>query len=80
MESTIIQTTNQKIKEYHEKEKEEGKEEATVASTRKPQVIQHPKEGIRSRKRIGGNHIPQVTGFQKSKKMPWIMSSTWPEP
>ncbi|MBW0497982.1 hypothetical protein O181_037697 [Austropuccinia psidii MF-1] len=34
-----------KIKEYHAKRKEESKEEAPVASTRKPQANQLPQEG-----------------------------------
>ncbi|MBW0480263.1 hypothetical protein O181_019978 [Austropuccinia psidii MF-1] len=69
-----------KIKEYHAKEREPSKEEAPVASTRKSQVSQPPQEGKKNKKRIGGNHIPQATRFQESKKMPCIMSSTWPEP
>ncbi|MBW0586398.1 hypothetical protein O181_126113 [Austropuccinia psidii MF-1] len=68
-----------KIKEYHSKKKEASKEEAPVASTSKPKANQPPKRGRRTRKRTGENHIPQVTGFQKSKEMPWAMSSTWPE-
>ncbi|MBW0592782.1 hypothetical protein O181_132497 [Austropuccinia psidii MF-1] len=69
-----------KIKEYHAKNKEATKEEAPVASTSKPQANPLPKKGRRTRKRIGENHIPQATGFQKSKRMPWTMYSTWPEP
>ncbi|MBW0476814.1 hypothetical protein O181_016529 [Austropuccinia psidii MF-1] len=68
------------IKEYHAKKKEVSKEEAPVASTRKPQANQLPKEGKKNKKKIGGKHISQVTGSQKSKHMPWKMSSTWPEP
>ncbi|MBW0483830.1 hypothetical protein O181_023545 [Austropuccinia psidii MF-1] len=68
------------IKEYHSKKKEETKEEATVASYSKPQANPLPQEERKKKKRTGGNHIPQVTKFQKSKKMPWTMSSTWPEP
>ncbi|MBW0585156.1 hypothetical protein O181_124871 [Austropuccinia psidii MF-1] len=44
-----------------------------------PKSANLPKKGRRTRKRIGGNHIPQATGFQKSKKMPGTMSSTWPQ-
>ncbi|MBW0503989.1 hypothetical protein O181_043704 [Austropuccinia psidii MF-1] len=69
-----------RIKEYHYKKKEGRKEEAPVPSTRKPQANQLPIKGRRTRKGIGGNHIPQVTGSQKSKKMPWTRSSTGPEP
>ncbi|MBW0522006.1 hypothetical protein O181_061721 [Austropuccinia psidii MF-1] len=69
-----------KTKEYHAKKREENKEEAQVASTRKPQVSQPPQEGKKNKKRIGENHTPQATGFQESKNMQWTMSSTWPEP
>ncbi|MBW0550146.1 hypothetical protein O181_089861 [Austropuccinia psidii MF-1] len=73
-------TQMKKIKEEHSKKKEESKEEAAVASTSKPQANQPPQEGKKNKKIIGGNHIPQVTGFKKSKKMPWTMFSSWPEP
>ncbi|MBW0580632.1 hypothetical protein O181_120347 [Austropuccinia psidii MF-1] len=69
-----------KIKEYRAKKREANKEEATVASTSKPQSTHFPKKGRRKRKRTGENHIPQATGSQKSNKMPWTMSSTWPKP
>ncbi|MBW0540208.1 hypothetical protein O181_079923 [Austropuccinia psidii MF-1] len=69
-----------KIKEYHSKKKEANKEEAPVASTSKPQPTHFPKKGRRTRKRTGENHIPPIKGFQRSKKMSWTMSSTWPEP
>ncbi|MBW0582639.1 hypothetical protein O181_122354 [Austropuccinia psidii MF-1] len=52
-----------KIKEYHSKKREESKEEAPVASNSKPQATQPPQEGKNNKKKIGGNHIPQVTGF-----------------
>ncbi|MBW0520236.1 hypothetical protein O181_059951 [Austropuccinia psidii MF-1] len=39
-----------KIKEYHAKKREESKEEASVASTSKPQANQLPKEGKKSKK------------------------------
>ncbi|MBW0505551.1 hypothetical protein O181_045266 [Austropuccinia psidii MF-1] len=58
-----------KIKEYYSKKK---------AESLKPKNF--PKKGRRTRKRIGGNHIPQTSGSQKSKMMPWPMSSTWPDP
>ncbi|MBW0551709.1 hypothetical protein O181_091424 [Austropuccinia psidii MF-1] len=63
-----------KIKEYHAKKKKKTKEEAPVASTCKPQA------GKKNNKKNLRNHTPQVKGFQKSKKMPWTMSLTWPEP
>ncbi|MBW0499993.1 hypothetical protein O181_039708 [Austropuccinia psidii MF-1] len=65
MESTIIQTSNQK----------EGGNQG-----RSPKPTHFPNKAGRTRKRTGENHIPQSTGFQKSKKMPWTMSSTWLEP
>ncbi|MBW0574043.1 hypothetical protein O181_113758 [Austropuccinia psidii MF-1] len=40
-----------KIKEYHAKKKEERKEEAPVASTRKPQASQLPREGEKNKKK-----------------------------
>ncbi|MBW0586445.1 hypothetical protein O181_126160 [Austropuccinia psidii MF-1] len=64
MESTVIQASNQK---------EGGKQGRSLKPTNLP------KKGRITRKIIGGNHIPQATGFQKSKKMPWTMSSKWPE-
>ncbi|MBW0536999.1 hypothetical protein O181_076714 [Austropuccinia psidii MF-1] len=39
-----------KIKEYHSKNKEASKEDAPVASTRKPQVNQPPQEGKKKKK------------------------------
>ncbi|MBW0582881.1 hypothetical protein O181_122596, partial [Austropuccinia psidii MF-1] len=39
------------IKEYHSKKKEASKEEAPVASTRKPQVNQPPQEGKKNKKK-----------------------------
>ncbi|MBW0589808.1 hypothetical protein O181_129523 [Austropuccinia psidii MF-1] len=51
MESTIIQASNQKIKEYHSKKREESKEEAPVASTSKPQANQLPQEGKKNKKK-----------------------------
>ncbi|MBW0587471.1 hypothetical protein O181_127186 [Austropuccinia psidii MF-1] len=39
-----------KIKEYYSKKKEERKEEAPVASTRKPQANQLPQEGKKNKK------------------------------
>ncbi|MBW0581035.1 hypothetical protein O181_120750 [Austropuccinia psidii MF-1] len=58
MESTIIQTSNQK----------EGGNQG-----RSPKPTHFPKNGRRTRKRTGENHILQVTGFQKSKKMAYTM-------
>ncbi|MBW0578359.1 hypothetical protein O181_118074 [Austropuccinia psidii MF-1] len=79
MQSTVIQALNQNDKEYHSKRREASKEEAPIASTRNLKPTNLPKKGRRTRKIIGGNHIPQGTGFQKSQKMPWTMSSTWTE-
>ncbi|MBW0577675.1 hypothetical protein O181_117390 [Austropuccinia psidii MF-1] len=73
MESTIIQTSNQKYQGVP-CQKEGGNQ------GRSPKPTHFPKKGRRTRKRIGENHIPQATGFQKSKRMPWKMYSTWPEP
>ncbi|MBW0592303.1 hypothetical protein O181_132018 [Austropuccinia psidii MF-1] len=69
-----------KMKKYHAQKKEASKEEAPVASTSRPQVNQLPQQGKNNKKKIGGNHILQVTRSQKFKKMSWTMSSTWPEP
>ncbi|MBW0569620.1 hypothetical protein O181_109335 [Austropuccinia psidii MF-1] len=52
-----------KIKEYPSKKKQGSKEEAPVASTSKPQGNQPPQEGKKNKKRIGGNHVPQATGY-----------------
>ncbi|MBW0592807.1 hypothetical protein O181_132522 [Austropuccinia psidii MF-1] len=71
MESTIIQTSNQKYQGLPF-QKEGGNQ------GRSPKPTHFPKKGRRTRKRTEENHIPQVTGFQKSRKMPWTMSSTWP--
>ncbi|MBW0508772.1 hypothetical protein O181_048487 [Austropuccinia psidii MF-1] len=66
MESTIIQTSNQKDQGIP-CQKEGGNQGRS------------PKKGRRTRKRTGENHITQVTGFQKYNKMPSTMSSTLPE-
>ncbi|MBW0511541.1 hypothetical protein O181_051256 [Austropuccinia psidii MF-1] len=68
-----------RIKEYHSKNREASKEEAQklLPASLKPTNL--CKKGIRTRKRIEGNHIPQATGFKNLKTMPWTMSSTWPE-
>ncbi|MBW0571934.1 hypothetical protein O181_111649, partial [Austropuccinia psidii MF-1] len=50
-ECTIIQTSDQKIKKYHAKKKEETKEEDPVASTRKPQANPLPQEGKKNNKK-----------------------------
>ncbi|MBW0519684.1 hypothetical protein O181_059399 [Austropuccinia psidii MF-1] len=73
MESTIIQTSNQKDQGIP-CQKEEGNQ------GRSPKLTHFPKKGRTTRKITGESHIPQVTGFQKYKKIPWKMSSTWPEP
>ncbi|MBW0592976.1 hypothetical protein O181_132691 [Austropuccinia psidii MF-1] len=70
-ESTLIQTSNQKDQGVP-CQKEGGNQ------GRSPKPGHFPKKGRRTRKRIGKKHIPQATGFQKSKRMPWTMYSTWP--
>ncbi|MBW0462548.1 hypothetical protein O181_002263 [Austropuccinia psidii MF-1] len=67
-----------KIKDWHNEKREVTKEEAQqlLTESHKPAIL--PKKGRGTRKRIGGSHMPQVKGFQTSKKMPWTMSSTWP--
>ncbi|MBW0502148.1 hypothetical protein O181_041863 [Austropuccinia psidii MF-1] len=73
MESTIIKNSNKKDQGVP-CQKEGG------SQGRSPKPTHFPNKGRRTRKRTGENHIPKATGFQKSKKMPWTMSSTWPEP
>ncbi|MBW0483272.1 hypothetical protein O181_022987 [Austropuccinia psidii MF-1] len=52
MEFTIIQTSNKKkIKDWQNKMWEESKEEAPVASIRKPQAIQPSQEGKKNKKK-----------------------------
>ncbi|MBW0480783.1 hypothetical protein O181_020498 [Austropuccinia psidii MF-1] len=51
MGSTIVQTSNQKVKDYHAKKKEATKEEALVASTSKPQANPLPQEGKKNKKK-----------------------------
>ncbi|MBW0555832.1 hypothetical protein O181_095547 [Austropuccinia psidii MF-1] len=80
MESIVIQASNQKDKGVP-LQKEGGKQGRSPSSfyqhaSSQPTSTRREEEQER---RIGGNHIPQATGFQKSKKMPWTMSSTWPE-
>ncbi|MBW0491711.1 hypothetical protein O181_031426 [Austropuccinia psidii MF-1] len=67
------------IKDYHSIKRETSKEEAQVASTSKPQANQPPEEGKNNMKKNWRKPYSQATGFQKSKKIPWTMSSTWPE-
>ncbi|MBW0500064.1 hypothetical protein O181_039779 [Austropuccinia psidii MF-1] len=45
MGSIIIQNSNKKIKDWHNKNSEESKEEDPVAYARKPQASQPPQEG-----------------------------------
>ncbi|MBW0461744.1 hypothetical protein O181_001459 [Austropuccinia psidii MF-1] len=45
-----------KIKDWHNTKREARKEEAPVASTSKPKVVQPPQEGRKNKKRTGGNH------------------------
>ncbi|MBW0589754.1 hypothetical protein O181_129469 [Austropuccinia psidii MF-1] len=73
MESTVIQASNQKDQGVlHQKE---GGNQG-----RSPKPTHFPKKGRRTRKIIGENNIPQATVFKESKRMPWTMSSAWPEP
>ncbi|MBW0513495.1 hypothetical protein O181_053210 [Austropuccinia psidii MF-1] len=51
MESTIIQALNQEDKGIPFQKKEASKEEAPVASTRKPQANQLPQEGKKNKKK-----------------------------
>ncbi|MBW0515338.1 hypothetical protein O181_055053 [Austropuccinia psidii MF-1] len=51
MESTIVQNSNKKIKEWHNTKRETSKQEAPVASTSKPQVNQPPQEGKKKNKK-----------------------------
>ncbi|MBW0489392.1 hypothetical protein O181_029107 [Austropuccinia psidii MF-1] len=69
MESTIIQTSNKKDQGVpcHKEGGNQG---------RSPKPTHFPKKGRRTRKRTGENHIPKVTGFQKSKKMPWCQAES----
>ncbi|MBW0582426.1 hypothetical protein O181_122141 [Austropuccinia psidii MF-1] len=50
MESTVIQASKKKIKEFHCKKRESSKEEAPVAYTSKPQANQPPQEGKKNKK------------------------------
>ncbi|MBW0590863.1 hypothetical protein O181_130578 [Austropuccinia psidii MF-1] len=67
MESTIIQSSNKKYQGVPCQKEEDNQGRS-------------PKKGRRKRKRNGENHNPHTTGFQKYKRMPWTMYSTWPEP
>ncbi|MBW0521703.1 hypothetical protein O181_061418 [Austropuccinia psidii MF-1] len=49
MESTIIQTSNQKIKAWHNQRREASKEKAPLASTSKPQASQPSQEGKKNK-------------------------------
>ncbi|MBW0500285.1 hypothetical protein O181_040000 [Austropuccinia psidii MF-1] len=62
-----------KIKEYHAKKREAGKEEAPVASTSTPQSNQLCQE-LKKKNRKNWRKP-----YSPSYKMPWKMSSTWPE-
>ncbi|MBW0490264.1 hypothetical protein O181_029979 [Austropuccinia psidii MF-1] len=76
MESTIIQSSNQKIKENHSKKKEE----APVASTSKPKVSQPPQEWKKKKKENWRKpYFPSYT-IPRIQKMLWTMSSSWTEP
>ncbi|MBW0582550.1 hypothetical protein O181_122265 [Austropuccinia psidii MF-1] len=58
MESTVIQASNKKTKEYHSEKREASKEVAPVASTSKPQVNQPPQEGKNKKKNWRKPYFP----------------------
>ncbi|MBW0500159.1 hypothetical protein O181_039874 [Austropuccinia psidii MF-1] len=62
-----------RIKEWHNKTREETKGEAPVSSTRKPEANKPPQEEKTTRKIIGENYIPPVPGSQESKQITWKM-------
>ncbi|MBW0474651.1 hypothetical protein O181_014366 [Austropuccinia psidii MF-1] len=68
-----------KMKERHTKRKEASKEEAPVDPIRKPQAKNLLQEGKNKRKNWKKAY-PPASASQESKKMPWKMSSAWPEP
>ncbi|MBW0583374.1 hypothetical protein O181_123089 [Austropuccinia psidii MF-1] len=68
-----------KIKEYHSKKREASREEDPVASTSKPQANQPPQEGKKNKKKNWRNQYSPSYRIPKSKKIPWTMSSKWPE-
>ncbi|MBW0592052.1 hypothetical protein O181_131767 [Austropuccinia psidii MF-1] len=74
MESTIIQTLNQKYQGVP-CQKEGGNQGRSLSSfyQKSPSQPTSSRREEEKEKRTGENHIPQVTGFQKSKKMPWTM-------
>ncbi|MBW0507498.1 hypothetical protein O181_047213 [Austropuccinia psidii MF-1] len=67
------------IKEYHDKKKEETKEEAPVASTSKPQGNPLPQEGKKDKKKNWRKPYSPSYGIPNSKRIPWTMYSTWSE-
>ncbi|MBW0460985.1 hypothetical protein O181_000700 [Austropuccinia psidii MF-1] len=68
-----------KIKEYHSKKRKAFKEGDPVASIRKPQANQPPQEGNYNKNKKWRKPYSLSYRIPKSKKMQWIMSSTWPE-
>ncbi|MBW0582410.1 hypothetical protein O181_122125 [Austropuccinia psidii MF-1] len=62
------------IKEYRAKKKEASKDEDPVASTRKPQANPLPQEGKKNKKKNWRKPYSPIY------RIPWKMSSTWPEP
>ncbi|MBW0536095.1 hypothetical protein O181_075810 [Austropuccinia psidii MF-1] len=80
MESTVIQGSNQKDQGVA-LQKESGKQGRSPSSFYEQSSSQPTTQTgeEEQEKKMEGNHIPQATRFQSSKKMPWTMSSTWPE-
>ncbi|MBW0549098.1 hypothetical protein O181_088813 [Austropuccinia psidii MF-1] len=66
MESTIIQTSNKKVKEYHTKKKEASKEEAPVASTSKPQTS--PKREEEQEQELEETIFPKLQDSKSPKR------------
>ncbi|MBW0566145.1 hypothetical protein O181_105860 [Austropuccinia psidii MF-1] len=80
MESTVIQASNPKDQGVP-LQKEGGKQGRSPSSFYQQASSQptSPRGEEEQEKELEETNIPQPTGFQKSKKMPWTMSSTWPE-
>ncbi|MBW0487681.1 hypothetical protein O181_027396 [Austropuccinia psidii MF-1] len=78
----IIQTSNQKDKGMaQQKKREASKEEALVASTSKPQDRKTPQRlEEEQEKELEETISPKLQDSKNLKKIPWKMSSTWPEP
>ncbi|MBW0548711.1 hypothetical protein O181_088426 [Austropuccinia psidii MF-1] len=67
MEYTIIQTQIKKIRDWHNTNREASKEEAPVASTRKPQASQPPQEG-KKKKKLEETILPKVQDYKNPKR------------